>query len=154
MSKQTTKRLSEKDANQVLQGVYNEAGTISVDGFVASKVGAKITRTEVDASTEDYRFFDIFSSNTVSVNSGSPTIQFSDELDQLVEEGQYVFGNDIPANTTINSFDRDTRTITMSANATGTNASESLKIANLLQRIRITYDSSAKANVDEVERLD
>ena len=154
MSKQTTKKLSEKDAGQVLQGIYNPAGTISVDGFVSSKVGAKLTRTAVSSSIDDFRYLDVFCEETVSVSSSSAVIQFTDELNQLLSAGQYLFGADIPKNTTVLSFDREAKTITMSADATGDSSSEDLKIANLLQRMRVTYDGSTHDNVDDVERLD
>lgn len=43
----------------VLRNVHNPAdGTIGVNGFIVGKVGHKITRTDIDAVTEDYSFFD------------------------------------------------------------------------------------------------
>ena len=154
MSKQTTKKLSEKDPGQVAQGIYNDAGTISVDGFISSKVGAKITRTVVSATVDDYRYLDVFNEHIVSVSSGSPLINFNLDLPEYLEIGQYLIGSDIPANTTVLSFDREAKTITMSQNASGSSSSEDLKIANLLQRLRLTFSNSNHDEMNDVERLD
>lgn len=55
----TTKSLSERDANQVLQHAHNDVnGTIGVDGFIVGKVGRKITRTAISGTIEDYEFFE------------------------------------------------------------------------------------------------
>lgn len=55
----TTKPLSERDANQVLQHVHNNVNsTLGVDGFIVGKVGRKITRTAVSGTIEDYEFFE------------------------------------------------------------------------------------------------
>lgn len=60
---ETTKRLSEYDYSQVLQKVMNnEGGTLGVDGFLAGKVGHKITQTVATTSvandTEIFRYYD------------------------------------------------------------------------------------------------
>jgi hypothetical protein len=154
MSKQTTKPLSQKDGNQVLQGIYNESGTVSVDGFVSSKVGAKVTRTVISSTIDDYRYFDVYDEQVVSVSSGSATVQFIEDLPQTLEIGQYLFGTDIAANTTILSFNRELKTVTMSANATGTDATEDLKIANLLVRLRLEFNNANHDEINDVERLD
>ena len=55
----TTKLLSERDANQVLQHVHNNVNaTLSVDGFVVGKVGRKVVRSVVSPTVDDYEFYD------------------------------------------------------------------------------------------------
>lgn len=55
----TTKPMSKQDANQVLQYAFNDNDrTIAVSGFVASKIGHKVTRTVVNSLTDDYTFLD------------------------------------------------------------------------------------------------
>ena len=55
----TTKPLSERDANQVLQHAHNNVnGTIGVDGFIVGKIGRKIVRTVVSPTVDDYEFFE------------------------------------------------------------------------------------------------
>lgn len=55
----TTKPLSDRDANQVLQHVHNNVNaTLGVDGFIVGKLGRKITRTVISTTVEDYEFFD------------------------------------------------------------------------------------------------
>lgn len=55
----TTKPLSERDANQALQSSYNDVNaTLGVDGFLVGKVGRKIVRTVVSATVDDYEFFE------------------------------------------------------------------------------------------------
>lgn len=153
MTIETTKLNSDRDAAQVLQGIYNNNGTISTDGFASSKVGAKITRTAVSSTIEDYRYLDVLHSEIVGTTNASAVLQFADEPFQLLRIGQYVFGTGIPANTTIISFDLQAKTATMSANATAT-GTPTIKFANLLQRLRVEYDNSSHDNVDDVERLD
>lgn len=41
----TTKPFSEYDQNQIFKKSYNENGTVGVDGFIAGRVGNKITQT-------------------------------------------------------------------------------------------------------------
>lgn len=58
---ETRKRLSEYDAPQITQKIYNsESGTISVDGFLAGKVGRKINQalatTAIANDTEVFTF--------------------------------------------------------------------------------------------------
>lgn len=148
----TSKKLSEKDAAQVLQGVYNASGTISVDGFAVSKVGAKIVRTAVSSTIDDFRYLDVFHSEVASTTNTSDIIGAIGSL-EFIRVGQYVFGTGIPANTTIIAIDPDAQEIQLSANATAT-GTPTLKFANLLLRLRITYDNASHDNVDDVERLD
>lgn len=59
----TTKRPSSLDGNQTLQGAFNDdMSVMSVDGFVANKVGHKIERTiattTVPGDTEVYSYLD------------------------------------------------------------------------------------------------
>ena len=53
----TTKRLSEFDANQTLQGSYNDVNaTISVDGFVTGKVNRAVDFVSVSSTIDDLQF--------------------------------------------------------------------------------------------------
>lgn len=59
----TSKNPSSKDANQTLQGAYNDVNaTLSVDSFIVSKVGHKveqtITTTSIANDTEVLTFKD------------------------------------------------------------------------------------------------
>lgn len=63
---ETTKPLSERDGNQVLQGAFNDVDkTISTNGFLVGKVNHKITRVDTNPifltglqAGDDYSFFD------------------------------------------------------------------------------------------------
>lgn len=60
----STKRLSERDANQTLQASYNDVNdTLSVDGFLTGLVGRKvdlaIQTTSVANDTELYTFSEL-----------------------------------------------------------------------------------------------
>lgn len=56
---ETSKKLSEKDYQQALQGSYNEVDkTLSVNGFIVGKVGHRIERTDYLTTGEDYSFYD------------------------------------------------------------------------------------------------
>lgn len=63
---ETTKPLSDRDGNQVLQGAFNDVDkTISTNGFLVGKVGHKVTREDTDAqyltgleAGDDYSFYD------------------------------------------------------------------------------------------------
>lgn len=56
---QTTKSLSERDANQVLQSSYNDVNdTLGVDGFIVGKLGRKIIRTATSATIDDFSFYE------------------------------------------------------------------------------------------------
>lgn len=47
------------DANSALSAAYNDVDkTISVNGFLVSKVGAKVVRTLTDPTIETYSFYD------------------------------------------------------------------------------------------------
>lgn len=59
----TTKPLSDRDADQTLQHVYNiDDASLTVSGFVTAKVGNKITvatsTTTVPGDTQTFSFFD------------------------------------------------------------------------------------------------
>lgn len=59
----TTKRLSEYDASQTLQGAFNDVDkTLSVNGFLVGQVGHRvemtITTTNVPNDTEVFNFLD------------------------------------------------------------------------------------------------
>ena len=55
----TTKPISTEDSNNVLRYAFNDSDrTIAVGGFVATKVGHKVTRTVISALIDDYSFFD------------------------------------------------------------------------------------------------
>lgn len=151
----SSKRLSDYDGSQVLKKASNnEDGSISVSGFVASKVGAKVTLTIVQPSPaiDDYRYFDVVQTKTGTTSIGLPTVTgFTNaQLDFTV--GQYLFGAGIPANTTVLSIDSNSQ-ITMSANATAS-ASVSIKFANLLYRIRLEFDDASRTNLLDAERLE
>jgi hypothetical protein len=65
----TSKRLSERDANQTQQSTYNqETATTSVDGFLAGKVGHKIS----------------IATTTTNVANDSETITYSDNGNTLM----------------------------------------------------------------------
>lgn len=50
---------SKLDFEQILKNSANDADkTIAVSGFVNSKVGNKITRTAINATTDDYSYFE------------------------------------------------------------------------------------------------
>lgn len=56
---ETSKRLSEKDYQQALQGSYNDVDkTLSVNGFIVGKVGHRITRSDYLTVGDDYSFYD------------------------------------------------------------------------------------------------
>lgn len=56
---ETSKRLSEKDYQQALQGSYNDVDkTLSVNGFIVGKVGHRIERTDYLTTGDDYSFYD------------------------------------------------------------------------------------------------
>lgn len=53
------KPLAKIDGQQVLKEVFNNGDhSITVAGFISSKVGARITRTAVNSTTDDYSYFD------------------------------------------------------------------------------------------------
>jgi hypothetical protein len=63
MANESTKKKSNRDANQTLQYAFNDVdNTLSINGFIAAKVGHKvtleITTTLIGSDTEIYRFFD------------------------------------------------------------------------------------------------
>lgn len=56
---ETRKLLSDYDAAQITQKIYNkEGGTIGVDGFIAGQVGRKIVKTNTSATVETFEFFE------------------------------------------------------------------------------------------------
>lgn len=151
----SSKRLSERDANQVLQAAANlNDNSLNVSGFVNAKVGHRITFTNVQSSPaiDDYRFLDMVNTETGTTTNGSAVITGVTNAVEDIQVGQYVFGTGIPANTTVLSVDSNTQ-ITLSANATAS-ASVSIRFGNLLYRIRVEYDTGTRDNVVDVERLD
>lgn len=54
----TSKGLSERDANQTLRSAYNEIdGSMQISGFLTSKVGAKVTLNSV-SEVQTISFYD------------------------------------------------------------------------------------------------
>ena len=155
MSNISSKKFSNLDHKQVLQKAAGDDGMLGVNGFANSKKGAKVNRTVVQATPaiDDYRFLDIVSTNSGTSTNGSAIVTIASTVDAVV--GQYVYSDviaAIPNNTTILSVDSPTQ-ITLSANAAFTGTSN-IKFANLLRRLRISYDTSTRDNVDDVEALD
>lgn len=55
----TSKKMSDLNFENVLRQAHNpNDGTIATGSFVSSKVGHKITRSDINATTEDYSFHD------------------------------------------------------------------------------------------------
>lgn len=58
----SSKSMSDYDQNQIVRKVYNDSGTLSVDGFVAGAVGRKITETTSTTTNPDdtktYHFYE------------------------------------------------------------------------------------------------
>lgn len=59
----TSKRLSERDADQTLQSVYNITdASLTTSGFLSAKIGNKITQvvstTSISGDTSTFSFFD------------------------------------------------------------------------------------------------
>jgi hypothetical protein len=53
------KPMAKIDGQQVLKEVFNQPDhSITVSGFISSKVGNKIERTPVSSSIDDYSYFD------------------------------------------------------------------------------------------------
>jgi hypothetical protein len=53
------KPMTKIDGQQVLKEVFNPGDhSITVAGFITSKVGVKITRTSVSSTVDDYSYFD------------------------------------------------------------------------------------------------
>lgn len=148
----SSKTLSKRDPNQVLQAVYNEEdSTLGTSGFLDLKAGHKISRYAVSSTIEDFRYFDVVFTKNGGLTSGLATVTGISGTRSL-SVGQYVFGTGIQSLTTIASIDSDSQiTLSLNATATGTN---SLKFANQLKRIRITYDNATHDNVDDSERLE
>lgn len=148
----SSKPTSTADANQTLQNTYNESDkTFSTSGYVTSKVGAKITRTAVSGVIDDFRFLDVVQTQNGTTVNTSPVITGLPRTNFLLV-GMYVIGTGIPANTKILSVDSNSQ-ITLDANATA-NATVSLQFANLLYKLRITYDTVTHDNVDIAERVE
>lgn len=151
----SSKIISDYSGDQVLRkAANNEDGSISVSGFVASKVGAKVTLTIVQSSPaiDDYRYFDVVQTQTGTTSSGFPTVTGFTNAQIDFTVGQYLFGTGIPENTTVLSIDSNSQ-ITMSANATAS-GSTSIKFANLLYRIRLQFDDADRTNLLDAERLE
>lgn len=55
----TTKSKSDLDGNQTLKGAFNDSdASFTVGSFVTAKVGHKIVRSVVSATTDDYSYYD------------------------------------------------------------------------------------------------
>lgn len=151
----SSKKYSEKSQEQIFQSAMNDNdNSIAISGYATSKVGAKVTVTNVVASpaVDDVRYLDIVSTKTGTLTSTSPTIKNLVNVIEDLTVGQYVFVAGVPTNSTIISIDSDTQ-VTISANATAT-GSVSIKFANLLLRLRLSYDDSSRTNLVDSERLD
>lgn len=148
----TTKHMSEKDFQQTLKASFNDSDkSLTTSGFVSAKIGHKITRTVVDATNDDYRYFDIVNTESGTTANTSPIITgLSHTFDLTV--GQYVFGAGIPINTKIFSIDSPSQ-VTLDQNATAS-ATVSLQFANLLYRFRVTFNNASHDEVDASERLE
>jgi hypothetical protein len=145
----TTKQLSKRDSAQVLQAVFNEADkTLTTAGFIDAKVGHKITRTIVDSTTDDFRYFDVSQEYSVAIGPMDTTITVSNHN---ITVGSYVFiPNIFPANTVVTAVTSTTITVSEPAATSHTGA---MKIGKLLKRIRIIYDAS-RSNIDDTERVE
>ncbi len=55
----TTKRLSELDANQTLQSSFNDvSGTLGVDGFLVGKIGRGFEIEAVSSTIDNLHFYE------------------------------------------------------------------------------------------------
>jgi len=146
----SSKPLSERDYPQVLQSTYNDnEKTLSINGFVAGKIGHKITITNFSTTIDDVRFLDVINTQTATTTNLNPVLTMASTAGLVA--GMYIYGVGIPANTTILSVDSLIQ-VTMSLNATAS-APVTTKFANLLSTLRIIYDDVAHSNVLDVERI-
>lgn len=150
--KDTTKKTSELDMNQAIKSAFNDVDkSLTTSGFLDAKVGHRITTTAVTTAIDDVRYFDMVASSSASVSLGSAIITVPTTGNLQVD--QYVFASELPANTRIISIDSSTQ-ITVSANATASNVAASLRIGNLLKRLRLTYNAPTKDFVIDSERFE
>ena len=55
----SSKPISKQDSENTLRYSFNDSDkSITTSSFVTAKVGHKITRTDISATTEDYSYFD------------------------------------------------------------------------------------------------
>lgn len=55
----TTKKMTDKDANQVLTSAYNNVdATISVNGFVNAQLNNSVQRTPISATIDNWSYYD------------------------------------------------------------------------------------------------
>ena len=82
---ETSKKLSEKDYSQTLQGAYNEVDkTLSVNGFIVGKVGHKVIRTDYLTTGDDFSFYDGSTLlYTIRVNYTTPTKAILDYVERI-----------------------------------------------------------------------
>lgn len=152
----SSKPMSLKDFQQVLRSAFNDGDkAVTTSGFLDSKVGHKITVTNVNTTTDDYRSLDVVNTQTAVLTTGSPIVTLSDTSGMSID--QYLFLTigtpGIPDNTTILSVDSSTQ-LTMSAAFTGVTGSYTFRVANLIKRIRLLYSNAAHDQLLDSERVE
>lgn len=147
----STKLQSQRDPNQTLQFAFNDNDkSLSISSFVMSKVGAKVVRTIISATIDQYSFLDVVYTDSGTLNSTMDVTGLTGVLNN-VAIGQVVFGTNIAAGTVVSALVSDTE-ITLNQNASGSGSS-TLQFANLLYTLQITYDDASHDNVNIVERI-
>ncbi len=144
MANVTSKKMSDMDGEQILRSIYSDNDmTIATSGFVSGKKGHRIETRAVSLTVDEYRYLDIFNTQTGSITSGSAIVTGLNTSTLAV--GDYVslsIGvSGIPLNVKISTVDSITQ-VTLDTNATAT-GSVSLRFAKLLRRELIEYNNAA-----------
>ena len=144
MSNVSSKASSSKDGMQVLKFAFNENDmTISTSGFLDGKVGHRLKTKTVSPTIDENLYFDEVNVVSATFTNSSAVVTVPSTINFQV--GQYVLLDvgvaGIPDDTVILSIDSSTQ-ITMSAAFTASGTTENLRVANLLKRLRLSYNNS------------
>lgn len=150
--KQTNKRLSGLDANQVLQSAYQNTGQLTTGGFATAEAGNRIERQLSSSTVETYYYLDKAANFTGTLTSGSAIVTGLPETHNITV-GMQVRGVGL-ANftTTVLSIDSSSQ-ITLNSNASISGA-QSLTFYDLLCKLVVTYETSALENIVSAERVE
>lgn len=149
----TGKPLAATNADNVLRQAFNkEDASVTVNGFLAGRDGRRITLEMPSVSVEVWRMYEKVTNDSVDI-TGANVSNISSNVINLIEVGQHVLTTYTDYDITVLSVDRTAGTAVLSATPATTGVGVTANFNKLLFKYQLTYDSGAKENLMDAERV-
>lgn len=144
---------AQMNGDNALRFAFNrEDASITINGFLGSKVGNRVTLEMPAANQEIWRMYDLISAFSADV-SGTNITNIPDAAMPLLKAGQHILTAYNDYDITIVSVDQSTNSAVISASTVTSGAGISVKASTRILKYKLTYDNASKTNLMDSERI-